>query len=230
MSAVATSNQLAVSPARRLSELQASREISRVAASGLDVSSAIDAIAHLALRVNGIRKIQITYADSVDGAPSKPIVWGGACEDGLGSAVANITSSGHTWGELRLYFDLQPSALESPLRFARYVAQQIGTQLTHWHLATRADEWKAQISRLQKIVDKRKTVQRARAILANEKQIGDGEALRVMREYCETSGRSLHDVAEAIIFSDAQKWTTGSRYLPRRRQERPSANWRSAKK
>jgi Xaa-Pro aminopeptidase len=151
-------------------------------------------------------------------------VWGSQSDDGpIGSAVAEISAGGLTWGELRLHFHLHTSALESPLRFAKFLGQQIGLQLDRWSLQLRAGELKAQIERLQNIVDKRKALHRAKAIVANTRQISDAEALQFMRQLSETSGRGLHDVAEALIFGDAHKWTRDTRYAARKRGKRELA-------
>ncbi len=219
MTAVAAINgSLVVSP-RRLSELEVSKEISRITCSGHDVTSAIENSCRLALRVNGVKRLQIKYAEPIAEGGSEPIVWGASCEEAVASAVAIISAGKQIWGELRLYFDPHSSALESPLRFAKFLAQQIGLQLSRWSLNVEADELRDQIERLRKLVEKRKAIQRARAIIANTRQINDTEALLLMRKYSRESGRSLHEVSEALIFGDAQRWT-GSRYAERKRPQR----------
>ena len=220
MSAVAAVSALNSPLSRRFTELEASKEMSRVASSGNDVTTVIESVVRIALRVNGIKRIQIDYSESVSGTAQEPFVWGSMCEEGaVASAVATIGAGQQRWGELRLYFELQPSTLESPLRFAKFLAQQIGLQLSRWSLNLRSDELKEQIEQLRKIVEKRKAIQRARAIPANTRQISDAEALQVMRQYSRESGRTLHQVADAFIFGDAQKWTVG-RYVQRRRSLR----------
>lgn len=221
MSAVAVTKGLIAVSSRQLSELEALREISRVASGGYDVGAVIESIARLALSVNGVKRLRIDYSEAIGDASAEPFVWGPASNEGaVVCAVASISAGGQTWGELRLYFGLQATALESPLRFAKFLGQQIGLQLNRWALNVRVDESKARIDRLRKIVEKRKALQRARAILANTRQISDAEALLAMRRHSEDSGRSLHQVAEAIIFGDAHKWTSGTRYAERKRPVR----------
>jgi hypothetical protein len=213
MSAVALLSSSIPVSSRRISELDAIREISRISSSGHDVSIAIESIAAVALKVSGVKQVQIQYSDSADGTSAEPFLWGSSAGGGVvGSAVAEICAAGQSWGELRLYFELQPSTLESPLRLAKFLAQQVGLQLSRWSLKVRAGALKQEIEQLRKIIEKRKAIQRARAIIANAKGIDDGEALRVMREYSRESGRTLHQVAEAFIFGHPRKWSgrTGS--------------------
>ncbi len=201
---------------RRLSEFEASKEISRVGASRQDVSSTVESVAKLALKVPGVRRVQITYLDVPGRTTPEPQVWGYTGDAAsVAWAVAAITAGGQSWGELRLYFDLQPSAIESPLRFGRFLAQQIGLQLNRKMLDEKADSLKEQVERLRKIVEKRKAIQRARAIIANSESVNDAEALLLMRRYSRESRRTLHQVAEALIFGDAAKWTR-PRYIPRK--------------
>ena len=223
MSAVASVRNPAAVSLRRLCELEASREISRIGSSALDVTTVIQSIGYIALRVNGVKRIQMAYAESCGNVPAEALTWSAttwntASDDSpVASAVASVAAGGQVWGELRLYFDLQPSALESPLRFAKFVGEQIAVQLDRWSLMTQADNLKIQTERLRKIIEKRKTLQRARAIIANSKQINDTDALKLMRRYAGETGRSLHQVAEALIFGDAQKWLQNSRYVNRKR-------------
>jgi hypothetical protein len=223
MSAIAAINRQHAVPSRRLSELEVIRDISRIASSKNDITSVIESIARFALAVNGVVRVHIEYGNALGASPGS-FVWGSRSDDGpIGSAVAELSAGGLIWGELRLHFHSHTSALESPLRFAKFLGQQIGLQLDRWSLQSRAGELKAQIERLQKIVDKRKALHRARAILANTRQISEPEALQFMRQLSESSGRSLHDVAEALIFGDAQKWTQDTRYAARKRGKREFA-------
>lgn len=221
MSAVAVLDRSILVSSRRLSEVDATTAISRAASSGTGVAAVIESIASLALKVNGIKRFQIEYGESIRGASKEILVWGSENDDGsVASAVAGISAGDRNWGELRLYFELQPSALESPLRFARFLAQQIAQQLGSWSLKLRGGELRGQIEQLRIIVEKRKAIQRARAITANTRQISDAEALQLMRQYSRESGRTLHQVAEALIFGDAQKWTSRQRYAERKRSAR----------
>jgi hypothetical protein len=230
MSAVAPLTSSILVSSRRISELDATREISQIISSGRDVPSSIEAIVAVALKVSGVKRLQIQYADPADNGPAEPLVWGSPSREGVwGSAVADIGAHGQSWGELRLYFELQPSTLESPLRFAKFVAQQVALQLSRWSLTRRADTLKAGIEQLRKIIEKRKAIQRARAIIGNAQGINDSEALRVMREHSRESGRTLHEVAEAFIFGDPEKWSGGSRYSQPRRPLRLLARKQAAR-
>jgi ANTAR domain len=196
-------------------------EISRLTSSERDVTAAIESVAAIALRVSGVKGMQIQYIDPADGTSAEPFVWGALPKDAVvGSAVADICAGGQSWGELRLYFELLPSTLESPLRFAKFLAQQIGLQLSRWSLTVRADALKEQIEQIRKIIERRKAIQRARALVANAKRIDDSEALRLMRQYSRESGRSLHQIAEALIFGEPGKWTGGTRAVDPRRSLR----------
>jgi ANTAR domain len=221
MSAVAPLSSSISLSSRRVAELEATMKISRITSSERDVTAAIESVAAIALRVNGVKGMQIQYTDPADGTSAEPFVWGTFPADAVvGSAVADICGGGQSWGELRLYFELQPSALENPLRFAKFLAQQVGLQLSQWSLAIRANALKAEIEQIRTIIERRKAIQRARALIANAKRIDDTEALRLMRQYSRESGRTLHQIAEAFIFGDPGEWADGDRSVDPRRSLR----------
>ena len=218
MSALAPQQQIFIS-ARRLNELEATREISRVASSSREEEVILEAIGSLALKVSGVIGIHVVKIVETNSYFSNPALWNTPVGKFVGSTVADLTSDGQKWGELRLYFDLKSDSLESPLRFVRFLAQQIEGVLDKSRLEIQGEQFRKQIQILRSIVARRKAIHRAKALIANTRNISDQEALRTMCSLSRESGRTLHQIAEAFIFSDELKWQGGQRYRPR--QVRP---------
>jgi hypothetical protein len=208
MSALAaTQNTLFVRAQRRMTELDASRQISRVAASATRVDDGIDAFASIALQVNGIERIELIPAAPLVKEIPEPLTFG---RDNPAtthaSAIADVAAEGRTWGELRVFFELHPSSIENPLRFARYIGQQIAMLLSRLELVMERESLKRKARIFKTLVARRKAIHRARALLVHAHKITEDAALLLLRRYTRESGRSMHAVAEAIIFSDQRKW------------------------
>ena len=218
MSALAPQQQIFIT-ARRLTELEVTREISRVVSSSREDEIILEAIGSLALKVSGVKGINVEKIVETNSYFSNTALWNAPDGKPIGSAVADLTSNGQKWGELRLYFDLASDALESPLRFVRFLAQQIEGVLNKSSLEYQSDQFRKQIQNLRSIVARRKAIHRAKALVANTRNTSDQEALRTMCSLSRESGRTLHQIAEAFIFSDELKWQGGQRYRPR--QVRP---------
>lgn len=222
MSAATVTNKFAVRHFRRLTELEATRRISRIAAQAFDFAEALEAIANTCLQVPGVVALEIV--------PAEAHFWSAPLTVGVrrpqtGSALAEIKSSGRKWGTVRLWFELEPApvggATDSPLHFARFIAQQVAALAWQFSFLSERRDLQKQSERLQNIVIKRKAIQRAKALLGHAHQVSDDEAILLLRRYSRDSGRTLHQVADAIIFSDGRKWTA-SREI--RFPARPRAN------
>jgi ANTAR domain len=192
-------------PARHLTELEATRQIGREASAAND-RRALAGIVATALTIRGVQAVRIEIK-------REALAWG-ANLDGRphGSAVAEIAASGQSWGDLRLSFELHDSSLDSPLRFAKFLAQQIAGILSRETLLHQRELLRVQIARLRDIVAKRKAIQRARAIVANSRKVTERDALILMCKLSRESKRTLHEVAEAFIFGEAKKWASRSAF------------------
>ena len=218
MSALAPQQQIFIT-ARRLTELEVTREISRVVASSREDEITLEAIGSLALKVSGVKGIYVKKIVETNSYFRNAALWNATANKSVGSAVAALATNGQQWGELRIYFDLKSDSLESPLRFVRFLAQQIEGVLNKSNLEYQGEQFRKQIQTLRSIVARRKAIHRAKALVANTRNISDREALRTMCSLSRESGKTLHQIAEAFIFSDELKWQGGQRYRPR--QVRP---------
>jgi hypothetical protein len=110
-----------------LEELEVTHQISRAASQAADTQEALDEIASLALRVEGIRSVNVEHRDELRRLASGRYRWGlpvGGVNEG--SATADVACGGSQWGTIRIGFHLRIIHLESPLRFARFVGEQTG--------------------------------------------------------------------------------------------------------
>jgi len=209
MSALAQRAPLYSNPSHQLSELDATLEISRIAASNLDTIGHLDAIAGLVIKIGGVRQLELT------GEPIalfiSPLAWGQSKAGPHASALAEVTAHGLKWGELRLSFDPHSAAIESPLRLAKFVAQQTAAILNRAAFLEEQHSWHEQIDRLRRIIARRKAIHKAKAILSRAKRISERDALTLLCQYSRESGKTLHQVAEAFIFSDGEKWRPARR-------------------
>jgi hypothetical protein len=226
MSAVPTSQATLLRQLRRTNELEVARQIGRVTVTESDFDKAVIRIAELALQVSGVLLLEIAPAPPLLSLLGQAITFGGdaASIAGKGSAVAAIQADGKNWGELRIYFGLQPAALESPLRFAKFVAQQIGVAAVLADLRQRRESLLRKAAHLQNAVAKRKAIQRARALLVHAHKISEDEAFLLLRRYCDESGRSLQQVADAVILGDQQRYRKARsiRFQARRQRQKRS--------
>jgi ANTAR domain-containing protein len=183
---------------RHLSEPEAIRTVGRLAVTAVDAYSGLEAIAEAVLRVKGMRKLHITPELPLSAEES--FEW--SASEGLapcGSAMASLTANGQTWGRLRIFFEPRVHSVESPLRFARLLAQQSALMLNRLDLLRLRATYLASIERVQERVEMRKTVHRAKGILARSRAISEEEALLSLFRYARETRRPLSQVAEAVI-------------------------------
>jgi ANTAR domain len=173
---------------RATSELDAIRQISRAVAGRNDTGEVLNLIARTLLRVSGLHKLELRGTDTME--------WGRVPADlPIGSAVSEVVE-GIT---LRLSFDLNAEAVESPLKLARYVAQQIRAVLAISDLKAENSKLKELVGKLESIVARRKTLHRARALICRKHRVSQAEALLLIRRYGRSQKCSLHEIASAIV-------------------------------
>jgi hypothetical protein len=191
-----------ISPVRPFSELEATREISRWASNAVRIDIGLDALAAAVLRVPGIHRIRIEQAPELTGLTQLDWRLHGIA-DPLGRAVTDISIAGRTWGQVRLFFELHNHRVESPLRFARFIAQQIAFMLERLALAHQRDLLAAQLESLRRRLKTRKAVHRATGILTRTRGISELEAMALLRTHARQSRRSLGFIAEGVIINHA---------------------------
>jgi len=109
---------------------------------------------------------------------------------------------GDTLGRLRIFFEPRIHSLKSPLRFARFLAQQAALLLNRLDLLASHNSHLTRIARLQRRLEMRKIVQRAKGILAEMQGIPEDDALALFFRYAHQSRRRLQPLAEAIVLND----------------------------
>jgi hypothetical protein len=121
--------QLSDSGHHPLCEAAALQVISHFTSGSGDLESDLKGLAENALRVPGLHKVQLE--PSVVLPPLETLEWCASRKPVLcGSATAFLEASGRSWGMLRLYFEPGIQTVESPLRFARFLGQQVALLLT----------------------------------------------------------------------------------------------------
>ena len=193
---------------QHLSELDATRQISRTAALTTELAGGIESVMKIALQISGINRIEFLPSQPLLTIIPELVTFGTTDpSSSSGVAFAEVKAAGKLWGELRVCFGLRPLTLENPLRFARYLGQQLGILLVRTELLVQQDVLRQRVERYKTVVARRKAIHRARALLRHAHNISEDQAFLLMRRYVEDTGRTMHQIAEAIVLSDQQKWS-----------------------
>jgi AmiR/NasT family two-component response regulator len=201
MSALAQSPDF-ISHIRSLSEREALHLAGRSVWAATEVHSGLESLAAIALRVPGLHRVQFTLQSPE--SDSKILEWSvSEASAPCGSAMAALTANGHTHGRLRIFFEPRIHSLESPLRFARFLAQQSALLLNRIELAELHNSHLTRIAHLQQRLETRKVVHRAKGILAEMHGISEADALELLLRYAHQSRRGLKPLAEAIVLGRA---------------------------
>ncbi len=202
MSALAQPRRI-ITSAQPLEELEATHQISRAASQAVDTQEALDEIASLALRVEGIRSVNVEHRDALRRLANGPFRWGppaGGVNEG--SAAADVACGGSQWGTVRIGFHLRIIHLESPLRFARFVGEQMAGVIDRLGREKERATLTETVEQLRNVLASRKAIDRAQGIIAGRQKITHTEAGAVLRKYSSESGNDLRRVAEAVILSE----------------------------
>jgi hypothetical protein len=115
-------------------------------------------------------------------------------------ARSPVSANGQTWGEIRIFLDPYFSShVESPIRLAKFVGQQIGLLLQRLALLSERRLLNARLDKLNQIVRRRKLVYAAASVLARQRNISSAEAISDLVKYARSSGRKLLAVSESLI-------------------------------
>lgn len=176
------------SVADSISELDALRKMSQEASRVNSFRAAFDIIASIALQVHGVYKLQIEGEKALAAGAVRS-------RTRYGSAVAEVIPG----TVLRLFFDLNDSGLESPVRFARFLAQQIGAVWSLRSLEAENAKLAATLSNLKRILARRKVTRRAIAIICQRHNINEAAAFALMRTAGKAQNCTVHKIADAIV-------------------------------
>ena len=202
MSALAQPRRI-ISSALPLGELEVTHQISRAASHAADTQEALDEIASLALRVEGIRSVHVEHRDELRRLAAGPFRWGlPASGVNEGCATADVASGGSHWGTVRIGFHLRVIHLESPLRFARFVGEQMAGVIERLGREKERATLTETVEELRSVLASRKAIDRAQGILAGRQKITHTEAGAVLRKYSSETGKDLRRVAEAVILTE----------------------------
>lgn len=208
---------------RSLTEVELLRTISKITWSGVCDQSAFLAISGALLRLPGFTGFrfepsqELSHLQIFETAVPRLAVPGG-------HARAAVRAGGLHWGEIRLFFDPNcPLGVESPLRLAKFLGQQIAMLLERLGLELERQFYLARLHQIGCVVRRRKLIWRAAKSLSNQNKITEKQAITEMVMYARSNRRRVLDVAESVILG----CNTGSFTRPdgRRlsRREAPSA-------
>jgi GAF domain-containing protein len=194
------------SPIPQFQELDTARAISREAARATLPALGLAAVAQRVLRIDGACAVHVCgtanfHAARELGLRDLTLASHGTHTGTRASAIAPISAGGSVWGELRIEFDIPSFAVESPVRFAIYVAQQIANMLQRIHLLEQAGVLEDAVGRLRRAMATRKTVHRAAGILARAYQLTEQAAIALLIQQSRDSSCPVRGIAEQIISS-----------------------------
>ena len=175
------------------SESEALLAIRRSACSEQNLESAFEAIAAAILQMDGMHGIHL----HMNGVP--PLHKGTFSVSGtIASALEPVRANGKTWGSIRIHFDSAQTQVQAPVRFARFVGQQIASLLDRLSITNEVATRRRRLTHLERRLATRKAVHRARGQLAQARGVSDLEALQLLKRHARRSGRTLLEVAEAF--------------------------------
>jgi hypothetical protein len=117
------------------------------------------------------------------------------------SARSPVSANGYFWGEIRIFFDPKTALpVESPVRLARFMGQQIAILLHRIALHGERKILLARVEQTRQVIRRRKLIYGASKILAQQRNISERDAISEIVRYARRNRRTLLDVSEALIF------------------------------
>jgi hypothetical protein len=200
MSALAQQNPLFSVSVRRISEIELLRAISNITWNADCEEQGLASIAAAVLRVPGLNGFRFEPFETFLHLPiyetSRPL-----SKSPSASAVSSASANGQTWGQIRIFFDPHASpALESPVRLAKFIGQQIGILLHRIALHRERAKHLSRLETLDRVIRRRKLIHRAAGILAEQRDAPEAEAISIMVRHARRNRRNLLQIAESLIF------------------------------
>ena len=172
--------------------------IGRLALTAADAASGLEALASVALRVNGLHGVEVSLPAG-EGA-EEILEWHGSKEPASrGAATGLIIANAREWGRLRILFEPRIRSLECPLGFARILAQQAALMLNRLEVVALNMASRAAVKRLEVRLDTRKAASRAAGLLAHAKNLTHERALWLLLKQAREKKRSPLALARSII-------------------------------
>jgi hypothetical protein len=184
---------------RPTTEIELLRFISNIAWNGLDEQVCFQSISDALVRLPGFLGFRFEPSEAVanlsgfeTGRPRLAVP--GA------SAHSPVTANGYAWGEIKVFFDPNiPLPVESPVRLARFMGQQIALLLHRIALNWERRILLAKVERTSQVIRRRKLIYGAAKVLAQGRHISEREAVSEIVGYARRNKRSLLNVAESLI-------------------------------
>jgi hypothetical protein len=184
---------------RPITEVQLLRIISNITWSGQGEEASFASISDALLRLSGFVGFRFEPAENGAGLSAFETDRPRLAVPGA-SARSPVSANGRVWGEIRLFFDPNASLpVESPIRLARFMGQQIALLL---HRIALNNERKILLSKLEKTrqaILHRKLIHGAAKVLAQQRKISERDAISEIIRYARRNRRSLLNVSESLI-------------------------------
>lgn len=200
MSALAQQNNFFIHSQRRISELDLLRVVSTITWTSAHEESALTSIAAAALRLPGLIGLRFEPLEHLFHLPIYESTQPHSTSP-RAFALATVSANGRSYGQLRIFFDPHSSlTLESPVRLAKFIGQQLGLLLHRIALNREYQRHSAILQSIDCILRRRKVIHRAAVILAEQRNTPKAEAISFMVGYARRNRRSLLEISEALIF------------------------------
>jgi len=146
----------------------------------------------MVLGLPGSKAIRLEDAGPLLAMADGPSSWGrtGASKTKTVAVVsAPLEALGSRFGELRIHFDVATFAVETPVRFTRFVAQQIGLVLAYLQLEHQREHLTSELARSRR---SRYSQVRTRAagILVRQHGLSESQAVAQLRRHALSRGGS----------------------------------------
>lgn len=201
LSGQATAHRLS-SPAPAVEVLGSEAEvlycISRVLARGGLAESCLASVVLALRQLPGIQGAQFLWTVPTS-LPTDFSLGNGAVR-----AVAPVKAGERVFGEVRIFFSLQELGTLSPARLAAFVGQQVGIWLSQRLLQEKNDRLRRQLRETAEKLAHVKVVARAVGLLAARHQVSAKLAQTMLYSAAERSGRTVLQLAGAVIEADRE--------------------------
>jgi hypothetical protein len=190
------------------------QEVSSIRSARLDASEALANIATLTLKsVDGL--FFVVSLNSVRNEPPEPVAFFSPHERLSGERAAeavsalpgtyrtrisaSVVENGRVTGAIDLYFAHADFGQLDPLALARFLGEQIGLLIGADRIGRENRQLEAEVETIQRELALRKTIHRARGILAVEHNITDPESAKLLQQHSLRLGKPAGEIAEAVV-------------------------------
>ncbi len=184
---------------RPTTEIEFVRFISKITWNGQDEQVCFNSISDALLRLPGFLGFRFEPSESVANLAgfetSGPrLAVPGAC------AHSPVAANGYVWGGIRVSFD--PNAalpVESPVRLARFLGQQVALLLHRIALKSEQRILLLKLEKTRQAIRHRKLIYGAAKVLAQQRGLSERDAISEIIRYARRNRRTLLNVAESLI-------------------------------